>query len=83
MLRAEWTITERQVVLRLVQMKYQCFARSLNAASRTRFSQLQAIIASHISIICRQTGDTFNLLHCQVPALALQQLSDGREEISR
>ena len=52
-----WTITARQVVLCLAQMKYKYFV----TARRTRFFHVQAIKIGHILIIYRQTGDTLSV----------------------
>ena len=46
---AEWTITARQAVLRLAQIKYRYLSQ--NPASRTQFFQVQAIKTGHILII--------------------------------
>ena len=70
---AQCTITAGRAVLLLAQMNIHVL--SLNAAIRTQFSQLQAIITGHISIIYRQLGKP--VIYCRFPAWALQPLSDG------
>ena len=56
MWRAEWTITERQAVLCLAQMKHRYFVPE--HCKQNAIFQVQAIKTGHISIIDQQTSDT-------------------------
>ena len=58
-LRAEWTITVRQAVLCLAQMKYRYFDPEFGPeiCKQNAIFQVQAIKTGHISVIYRKTGD--------------------------
>ena len=59
MLRADLTITARQAVLRLAQMKYRYFVPE--RCKQNAFFHVQAIKTGHISIIYGQTGDILSV----------------------
>ena len=74
MVRAEWSITARQAMLRLAQMNYWCFVPENCKQNAQFFSGTGHQNRPNLDKY-RQTGDLF-LLYCRFPARALQQLSD-------
>ena len=79
MLRAEWTITSRQAVLRLAQMKYRYFVLE-RCQMKYRYFVLercqQNTIFSGTSHQKRTYLDNKQVIYCLFPARALLLLSD-------